>query len=133
MRSNRGPRRMLTDRETGDTFYNWRSKYGGMEVADVKRLRALEAENALSLGLKLNHPMGAGQEQPFILRCRLCRRQSLCHVGSAASKSVFKAVLSCKISPSPRHINKVVARDVQFRHFSGKTRAVPNWAVPSSS
>lgn len=28
------------------TFYNWRRKYGGMEIADAKRLKALEAENA---------------------------------------------------------------------------------------
>ena len=27
-------------------FYNWRRKFGGMEVADAKRLKALEAENA---------------------------------------------------------------------------------------
>ena len=28
------------------TFYTWRRRYGGMEVADAKRLKALEAENA---------------------------------------------------------------------------------------
>ena len=28
------------------TFYRWRSKYGGMEVSDAKRLKALEDENA---------------------------------------------------------------------------------------
>lgn len=28
------------------TFYKWRSKYGGMEVSDAKRLKALEEENA---------------------------------------------------------------------------------------
>ena len=28
------------------TFYTWRSKYGGMEVSDAKRLRVLEDENA---------------------------------------------------------------------------------------
>ena len=28
------------------TFYKWRSKYGGMDVSDAKRLKALEAENA---------------------------------------------------------------------------------------
>jgi putative transposase len=28
------------------TFYNWKSKYGGMEASDVKRLRELEQENA---------------------------------------------------------------------------------------
>jgi putative transposase len=27
------------------TFYNWRSKYGGMEASDAKRLKALEDEN----------------------------------------------------------------------------------------
>ena len=28
------------------TYYNWKSKYGGMEAADVKRLKELEEENA---------------------------------------------------------------------------------------
>ncbi len=28
------------------TIYNWKSKYGGMEVSDAKRLKALEDENA---------------------------------------------------------------------------------------
>jgi putative transposase len=28
------------------TFYKWRSKYGGMEVSDAKKLKALEVENA---------------------------------------------------------------------------------------
>lgn len=28
------------------TFYTWRSKYGGMEVSEAKRLKALEDENA---------------------------------------------------------------------------------------
>jgi putative transposase len=28
------------------SFYRWKSKYGGMEVSDAKRLRVLEAENS---------------------------------------------------------------------------------------
>lgn len=28
------------------TFYRWKSKYGGMEVSEAKRLKALEDENA---------------------------------------------------------------------------------------
>ena len=28
-----------------NTFYNWRKKYGGMEVSDAKRLKQLEDEN----------------------------------------------------------------------------------------
>ncbi len=27
------------------TFYTWRSKYGGLEISDVRRLRQLEEEN----------------------------------------------------------------------------------------
>ncbi len=28
------------------TYYNWKSKYGGLQVSEVRRLRELEAENA---------------------------------------------------------------------------------------
>lgn len=28
------------------TFYNWKAKYGGLGVSDLKRLKELEAENA---------------------------------------------------------------------------------------
>ena len=35
-------------RENGvgeSTFYKWRSKYGGLEVSEMRRLKALEEEN----------------------------------------------------------------------------------------
>ena len=28
------------------TFYNWKAKFGGMEVSEARRLKALEEENA---------------------------------------------------------------------------------------
>ena len=28
------------------TFYNWKAKYGGLEVSEAKRLKGLESENA---------------------------------------------------------------------------------------
>jgi putative transposase len=28
------------------TLYNWKAKYGGMDVSDAKRLKGLEEENA---------------------------------------------------------------------------------------
>jgi putative transposase len=28
------------------TIYNWKAKYGGLDVSEAKRLRALEEENA---------------------------------------------------------------------------------------
>jgi putative transposase len=31
---------------SGATFYNWKAKFGGMDVSEAKRLKALEEENA---------------------------------------------------------------------------------------
>jgi len=33
------------------TFYNWKSKYGGMEISDAMRLKAMEDENRKLKGL----------------------------------------------------------------------------------
>ncbi|EMO55521.1 transposase [Leptospira noguchii] len=30
---------------SGNTFYRWRSKYGGMELSELKRIKSLEEEN----------------------------------------------------------------------------------------
>jgi putative transposase len=31
---------------SANTFYHWRAKYGGMSMSDLKRMKALEAENS---------------------------------------------------------------------------------------
>ena len=31
---------------SGNTFYNWKKKYGGMGVPEVRRLKELEIENS---------------------------------------------------------------------------------------
>lgn len=31
---------------SGATFYKWKAKFGGLDVSDTKRLKALEDENA---------------------------------------------------------------------------------------
>jgi putative transposase len=28
------------------TFFNWKSKYGGMQISDVKKMKDIEAENS---------------------------------------------------------------------------------------
>jgi putative transposase len=46
-------------------FYNWKSRYGGMEVSEAKRLKALEAENT-----KLKKLLADANEMPDKeLRC----------------------------------------------------------------
>lgn len=43
------------------TFYQWRSKYGGMSVSDMQRLRELEQENGrlkrMYANLSLDHEL----------------------------------------------------------------------------
>lgn len=43
------------------TYYNWKSKYGGMEASDVARLKELEHENVrlkqMDANLSLEHEM----------------------------------------------------------------------------
>lgn len=43
------------------TFYQWRSKYGGMSVSDLRRLRELETENSrlkrMYADLSLDHEL----------------------------------------------------------------------------
>jgi len=43
------------------TFYNWRNKYGGMDVSQLKKLKELEIENRrlkqMYADLSLDHQM----------------------------------------------------------------------------
>ena len=48
-RNNRGEKVSDLCREFGisdATFYNWKAKYGGLSVNELKRIKELEAENA---------------------------------------------------------------------------------------
>ncbi|WP_373297819.1 transposase [Advenella faeciporci] len=38
------------------TYYQWKSKYGGLEASDLKRLRDIEAENTRLKKCTLNWP-----------------------------------------------------------------------------
>ena len=52
------------------TFYRWRSKYGGMEVSDAKRLKALEDENAKLERLLADALLGQAALKDLLLRKR---------------------------------------------------------------
>lgn len=51
------------------TFYNWKSKYGGMEISEAKRLRALEAEN-----LKLKRLLAESELDKLMLKDALSKK-----------------------------------------------------------
>jgi putative transposase len=35
-----------------NTFYNWRAKYGGLEISDLQKMRELEDENLRDFSVK---------------------------------------------------------------------------------
>ncbi len=56
------------------SFYLWRRKYGGMNVADTKQLNALEAENATLKKLLMEHRRNLGiAALPVQVLCRIPR------------------------------------------------------------
>jgi putative transposase len=55
---------------SGATFYKWKARYGGLEVSDAKRLKALEDENA-----KLKKHRQAAQCARQSAARHLCRTQ----------------------------------------------------------
>ena len=63
------------------TFYRWKSKYGGMLPSDMKRLRQLEEENAklkkLVADLSLDKLMLQNVPKKNSKACRKARRRTL--------------------------------------------------------
>lgn len=51
------------------TFYKWKAKYGGMEVSDARRLRALEDENR-----RLKHLLAEAELDKAMLRTALGKK-----------------------------------------------------------
>ncbi len=51
------------------TFYKWRSKYGGMEVSDARRLKTLENEN-LTGTLPVSDTIRSGPDRTHLWQSR---------------------------------------------------------------
>ena len=51
------------------TFYIWKAKYGGLEVSEAKRLKALEDQSPSSRGRWPRHPRQLDAEGRCIKRC----------------------------------------------------------------
>jgi len=51
------------------TYYRWKSKYGGMEVSEIKRLKELEAENQ-----KLKQLIGEKELDIIALKAALSKK-----------------------------------------------------------
>ena len=67
------------------TFYKWKSKFGGMDVSDAKRLKSLEDENAkLALICGVTQPLK--HLQNFFSGENACALRHLCVVSTLSEK-----------------------------------------------
>ena len=64
-----------------NSIYRWKAKYGGLEVADAKRLRELEAENR-----KLKHLLGEAELDKAALK-ELVRENGYGHAATPGRRT----------------------------------------------
>ena len=55
------------------TSYNWRRKYGGMEVADSKRLKTMETENAKLKEMLVEQMMDVAKLKEMLKKASVAR------------------------------------------------------------
>ena len=67
------------------TLYNWKAKYGGMDVSDAKRLKALEDENAKLKKLLADQMLEASALRELLSKNGRARRQARSRSASAGS------------------------------------------------
>ena len=58
------------------TFYNWKAKYGGMDVSEARRLKALEDENAKLKKLLAEQMLDAAALRELLQKNGSARRQA---------------------------------------------------------
>ena len=58
------------------TLYNWKAKYGGMDVSESKRLKALEEENARLKKLLADQMLEAAALKELLSKNGRARRQA---------------------------------------------------------
>ena len=76
------------------TFYKWKAKYGGLEVSDAKRLKALEDENAKLKKLLAEADAGQGDAQGDRLKKMVtpaAKREAVAHLRCAFEVSERRA------------------------------------------
>jgi putative transposase len=107
------------------SFYNWKAKYGGLEVSEAKRLRGLESENA-----KLKKLLADAMLDNAALKGPACKkmvtpaakREAVAHVRSAFELSERRAcrIIGC-VRMTVRYCSRR-PRDIELRE---RLRALP--------
>jgi len=67
------------------TYYQWKSKYGGMEASDLRRVRELEVENAKLKRMYAELALDVVAMKDLIAKKLQGRRRSVTQCGSSSS------------------------------------------------
>ncbi|WP_244471903.1 transposase, partial [Rhizobium phaseoli] len=84
------------------TFYNWKAKYGGMEVSEAKRLKALEDENARLKKLLAEQMLDAAALRELLAKKMVgpaAKREAVTHLKAVMGLSERRA---CQIISADR-------------------------------
>jgi len=99
------------------TFYNWKAKYGGLDVSEAKRLRALEDENA-----RLKKLLADAMLDQAMLKELLGKKMV-----RPVDKRASVARLQSEFSVSQRRACRVIGADRTSMRY--RTRRAPDTAL----
>ena len=86
---------------SGATFYNWKAKYGGLEVSEAKRLKGLESQNAKLKKLLADAMLDNVALKDLLAKKKVtpaAKREAVAHVCSAFELSERRACRMCGIA-----------------------------------
>jgi putative transposase len=114
------------------TFYNWKSRFGGLDVSEARRLRTLESENARlkkllaeahldNAALRALHKRQAMREHVHQRHCRLGNVLSIGSLRPDEVCALRKSTLRACVAPNP--LGKIVYRLSKWRIQHAATQA----------
>ncbi|MER8996197.1 IS3 family transposase [Mesorhizobium sp. M0678] len=108
------------------TLYNWNAKYGGMDVSDAKRLKALEEENAKLKKLLADQMLEASALRELLFKKMVgpvAKREAVAHLRAAMGLSERRA---CSIVSADRKMVRYRSRRPPDRELRSQLRDLAN-------
>lgn len=107
------------------TLYNWKAKYGGMDVSDAKRLKALEDENAKLKKLLADHAGSLGAARASVKKMvgPAVKREAVAHLQAVMGLSERRA---CSFVGADRRMIRYQSRRPPETELRGRLRDLAN-------
>ncbi|WP_112415941.1 IS3 family transposase [Rhizobium miluonense] len=108
------------------TFYNWKAKFGGMEVSEAKRLKALEEENAKLKKLLAEQMLDAAALRELLFKKMVgpaAKREAVMHLKAVMGLSERRA---CQIISADRKMVRYRSRRPSEAELREKLRDLAN-------